>query len=291
MRLRRGIAGFGAGALCLAGLLAHGPAAQAADEARNYVALGDSYTSAPLVPPAAKDAPARCARSAGNYPNLLAKALDLRLTDVSCGGARVDDLGKPQSDGVPAQLDALRKDTDLVTVGIGGNDDGLFAKVIAGCSAATPKVLTGTLTPCRDTFGDTFSRSIRSDAPRIRAALRQIKLRSPKARVIVVGYPALLPTDPIGQAQCPLALIPFTPGDMTYLDRIERELNAMLAAAAKATGATYVDTYAGSVGRDMCRLPGIRWVEPVIPMAQAAPYHPNAAGQAAVAKAVRAALR
>ena len=291
MRARRVVAGIGVGALGLAYLLVPGPAAGAADRpARSYVALGDSYTSAPLVPPAAEGAPAQCARSGGNYPNLVAKALDLRLTDVSCGGARVDELWKPQGSGIPAQFEALRKTTDVVTVGIGGNDNGLFARVIAGCSAATLRVLTGTLTPCQDTFGDSFSKDIQSDASRIRDALRHIKTRSPKARVIVVGYPALLPVEPVGQAQCLLAVVPFTPGDMAYLDKIERELNAMLAAAAKATGAVFVDTYAQSVGHDMCRLPGTRWIEPSIPLSSAAPYHPNADGQAAVAKAVFASL-
>jgi lysophospholipase L1-like esterase len=290
MRPRRALAGFAA-ALGLAGLVVPGPAARAAADPLTYVALGDSYTAAPLVPPAAEGAPATCGRSAGNYPNRLAKALDLRLTDVSCGGARVDDLWKPQAPGVPAQFDALRTDVDLVTVGIGGNDNGLFASVIAGCTASVPKVLTGTLSPCADTFGDTFSQMIAADAPRIRKALREIKKRAPKARVVVVGYPALLPTEPVGQAQCPLAVVPFTPGDLAYMDRIERELNAMLAAAAKATGAIWVDTYTGSVGHDMCRLPGIRWIEPSIPLSPAAPYHPNAHGQEAVAAAVRAALR
>ncbi len=291
MGLRRIIAGVGIGALGLAGLLVPGSSASAAAPARTYVSLGDSYTSAPLVPPAAKGAPARCARSGGNYPNLVAQALDLALTDVSCGGATVDNLAGNQGEEVPPQFAALRKDTDLVSVGIGGNDNGLFAKVIAGCGALAVGVLTGSLTPCKDTFGDEFSKGIAADAPNIRRALRGIMKRSPQARVLVVGYPSLLPTDAVGQAQCPLALVPFTPGDIEYLDGVGRELNAMLAAAAKATGAVYVDTYTGSVGHDMCRLPGVRWIEPLIPLAEAAPFHPNADGQAAVAKAVRAAAQ
>lgn len=281
--VRRFVAAAGVLALTLA------PGAVAEASANRYVALGDSYTAAPLVPPAAKNAPAACARSAGNYPSLVAKELGLALTDVSCSGARVQDFAGSQVDGVPPQLQALNRNVELVSVGVGGNDNGLFASVIAGCGAVSAAVVTGTLTPCKDTFGDRFSKSIAADAVHIRTALRAIAKRAPKARVLVVGYPSLLPTDPVGQAQCPFALVPFTPGDIAYLDGIERELNAMLAVAAKATGAIFVDTYAQSVGHDMCRLPGVRWIEPAIPLSKAAPFHPNAAGQAAVATVVRAA--
>lgn len=268
--------------------LTPGPAATAGEGPRSYAALGDSYTSAPRVPPAAEGAPPRCLRSAGNYPSLVAKDLGLALTDVSCAGARVQHLAGSQGADLAPQLAALRAGTDLISVGIGGNDGGLFASIIGGCSGLA-LVRKGSLTPCQDTFGDRFSRSIATDAANIRAALRAIKDRSPRAKVLVVGYPALLPIDPIGQAQCPSAGIPFTPADLTYLDSVERELNAMLAASAKATGATFVDTYEQSLGRDMCRLPGIRWIEPLIPLAKATPFHPNAQGQAAVAEAVRAA--
>jgi hypothetical protein len=44
-----------------------------------YVALGDSYTSGPLISPAAT-APALCLQSAANYPHLTAAALGLSLT-------------------------------------------------------------------------------------------------------------------------------------------------------------------------------------------------------------------
>ena len=51
-----------------------------------YVALGDSYTAAPLVPPVSPgDA---CLKSTANYPNLVAAELEgTVLADVSCSGA------------------------------------------------------------------------------------------------------------------------------------------------------------------------------------------------------------
>ena len=57
----------------------------------------------------------------------------------------------------------------------------------------------------------------------------------------------------------------------------------MLAAQAAAAGATYVDVYGPSLGHDACQLPGIRWVEPVVPLSPAAPVHPNALGMQGMA--------
>jgi lysophospholipase L1-like esterase len=259
-----------------------GPRAGAAPPA-HYVALGDSYTSAPLVPPVAPGSPPQCGRSASNYPHVLAAALGLALTDVSCGGATVGHFANAQYNDLPPQFDALGADTTLVSVGIGGNDNNLFASVVAGCGSTTLLLLTGSLAPCRDTFGDKFAKGIAADEVNLRAALREIHGRAAHARVVVVGYPNILPTDALGQAGCVVAGVPFTPGDMAYVDGIEKALNAMLARAAKAEHAVFVDTYTPSVGHDMCRLPGTRWIEPLLPLSPAAQFHPNAAGEAATA--------
>ena len=108
----------------------------------SYVALGDSYTSGPAVPPrlgptTTPAAPSSCLRSSDNYPSLTARALGLALTDVSCAGATTGDLTGAQAAGVPAQLDALRPTTSIVSVGIGGNDLG-FSRIVDGCISATP---------------------------------------------------------------------------------------------------------------------------------------------------------
>ena len=50
---------------------------------QRYVALGDSFTSGPLVP--TTDLADGCLRSDGNYPSLLATSLDLDLYDASDG--------------------------------------------------------------------------------------------------------------------------------------------------------------------------------------------------------------
>jgi hypothetical protein len=280
-----------AAVVCASAVLGPGPLEPAvADSGTQYVALGDSYTAAPLVPPRAQG-PAECARSGGNYPHLLAAQRGLRLTDASCAGATTADLTVPRASDIPAQVTALNSATRLVTVGIGGNDHGLFGSVVAGCASRAPLVLVGSPAPCRDAYATRFAADIKADAASVQAALADIHHLAPHAKVLVVGYPSLLPRDTVGRAGCLLGLVPFTPGDMDFLDGVERSLNGMLAAAAKATRSVYVDTYTPSLGHDMCRLPGTRWIEPVLPLAQAAPVHPNAAGEAATAAAVGRALR
>ena len=76
-------------ALCLTlALILCAVAASAAQAAGIYVALGDSYTSAPLVPNQ-HGQPIDCGRSDRNYPSLTAPALGVaRFTDVSCGSAQ-----------------------------------------------------------------------------------------------------------------------------------------------------------------------------------------------------------
>ena len=118
---------------------------------------------------------------------------------------------------------------------------------------------------------DELADRIDATAPKIAAVLDGIHTRSPKARIFVVGYLAILPESGPGcWPQMPIA-----PDDVPYLRETEKKLNAMLAAQAAANGAKYVDAYAASIGHDACQLPGFRWVEPTVPTTPAAPVHPN----------------
>jgi len=84
--------------------------------------------------------------------------------------------------------------------------------------------------------------------------------------------------------------MPIPPGDVPYLRGIEKALNAMIAQQAAANDATFVDTYAASIGHDACEIPTVRWVEPVVPAAPAAPVHPNQLGMTGAKDAFVAAL-
>ncbi|MFE2302579.1 SGNH/GDSL hydrolase family protein [Streptomyces sp. NPDC059445] len=250
----------------------------------NYVALGDSYTSGPLIP---QQVDANCARSDHNYPSITAAARKVAsFTDVSCSGAKTDEMWKAQGTNGP-QLDAVKRDTDLVTVQIGGNDMG-FGPIIATCAGLSSKDLAGN--PCQQYYGaagyDQLTLNILQTAPKVARVLREVHSRAPHARVVVVGYPDLLPDDGSG---C-YPTVPFAAKDFPYLRDTGKRLNLMLRTVAYLNRAEFVDTYAPTVGHDMCKAPADRWIEPLRPTAPAAPAHPNAAGQAAMSRAVLAEL-
>jgi hypothetical protein len=263
--------------------LAIAPAAAAASQ--SYVALGDSYTSAPGVLPVASGAPFECGQSAVNYPHLSAQALALSLHDVSCGGAQTSNMTTAQYPNQPPQFNALSASTNVVTLGIGGNDNNTFITAVAACGALDAGDAANIGAPCQRTFGGYFANNIAADGPNIGAALDQIHKLSPSAKVFVVGYPDILPQSGNCYPQMPL-----TTGDVAYLNGVEKDLNTMLANEAAAHSATFVDTYTPSIGHDACKPEGVRWIEPVVPGTDAITVHPNAAGEAADAKDVQAAM-
>jgi lysophospholipase L1-like esterase len=245
-----------------------------------YVALGDSFTSGPLIPDQ-HGTPAGCLRSTNNYPSVAAARLGHRLVDVSCSGARTVDMTAPQRTraGVnPPQLDALTTTTRLVTVGIGGNDIG-FTDIAVACAAASFSDPFGA--PCAKKYGDTLNERVRDTEPKVAAVLRGIRGRSPRAKVLAVGYLRLLPESP----GC-WPLVPFAWGDVTFLDDLERRLNTMIERVARANDVGFVDAYQGGLGHDTCASPTRRWVEGFVPASPAAPVHPNAAGMREVADRV-----
>ena len=123
---------------------------------------------------------------------------------------------------------------------------------------------------------------IAATAPKIAATLQGIHARSPRARVLIVGYPNVTPRD--GRSCYPL--VPLSADDLAYLDEMLRRTNAMLAEQAAANDAEYVDTYDDSVGHDICTGIGKRWIEGLVPTAPGFPIHPNALGEASMARSV-----
>ncbi|MEU2714380.1 SGNH/GDSL hydrolase family protein [Streptomyces sp. NPDC007205] len=248
--------------------------------ALGYVALGDSYTSGPGIP---RQVDAGCARSDHNYPSLVAAQRQVTaFTDVSCAGATTAEMWQAQGTN-PPQLDALGRNTDLVTVQIGGNDVG-FGSIISTCAHLAAQDPTGN--PCQrsyETSGyDELALTVLRTAPKVDRVLRAVRARAPHARVMVVGYPDLLPDDGSG---C-FPQVPFAQKDFAYLRDTEKRLNLMLRVVAGLNRAEYVDTYGPTVGHDMCKAPADRWIEPLRPASPAAPAHPNATGEQAMAQAV-----
>ncbi|MBW0106225.1 SGNH/GDSL hydrolase family protein [Pseudonocardia sp. KRD291] len=251
-----------------------------------YVALGDSYAAGPLVP-VQTGQPAGCLRSNQNYPSVLAKsAAQKDFVDVTCSGAKTDDFSAPQPVNPgpnPPQYDALTGSEGLVTLTIGGNDIG-FGDIIQKCVSVSSTNLLGAA--CKDFYSrggsDELTGRIDGTASKISDALDEIKERSPQARVAVVGYPSILPDTGPG---C-YPIVPFSAGDTAYLRDVEKKLNAMLAEQAKDAKVDFVDTYTPTIGHDACQVPGRKWVEGLVPTSPAAPVHPNASGERAMAAAL-----
>jgi hypothetical protein len=259
-------------------------AGTASAQATSYVALGDSYVSGPFILPPAAGAPLDCLQSARNYPHLTAATLALSLKDVSCGGATTANFTTAQYLDRPPQFNALSSSTQVVSVGIGGNDNNLFFGTLITCGVEDLLFPFGT--PCKNTYGNKLAEEIKADGPVVGAAFHQIHVLSPSAKVFVVGYPDILPQS----GNC-WPTVPLTTGDVAYLNGVQKELNAMLKSQAAANGATYVDTYSPSIGHDACKPEGTRWIEPVIPQSDAFSVHPNERGMEADTAIVVAAMR
>ncbi|WP_308346285.1 SGNH/GDSL hydrolase family protein [Streptomyces sp. ISL-66] len=241
----------------------------------DYVALGDSYSAGSFVRPWNTDG---CGRSQHDYPHQAARRLKVKLTDVTCSAAEVRaGLLGPQSElkgppsvppaggwaSKPAQAAAVSASTDLVTVGIGGNSVG-FVDILEAC-AKRGLASFGTGSPCTShyTRGEGASRlderfaSLEAD---LTALLKDLHARAPRAKVAVVGYPAIVDE----AAGCSWGswhqLGTVTKGDMPWLDATERRVNTLLKDSARRGGAAFVDTYASSAGHGVCTTGERRWM-------------------------------
>ncbi len=261
------------------------PGGEDAPAFTSYAALGDSYTAAPFVP--VTDLAEGCLRSNGNYPALLADALGIaEVRDVSCSAAETRDVEMPQrvaggQGTVPPQVRAVRRGTDLVTVGIGGNDEALFATLVGcvgGFGPAAPGAATPSTGPC---LGDVAvpTAAIGRTGERAELALEAVTAAAPRATVVLVGYPRLV-SEAGGCRQFPIDA-----SDVPAAQRLEKALRDALAGAARRAGVDFLDTYALSAGHEICAddpwVNGRRTDE-----SRALAFHPFAEGQQAVADAL-----
>jgi hypothetical protein len=253
-------------------------AASQAQAPPSYVALGDSYSANVWVRP--WDDSDGCGRSERSYPRQVSAELGLELTDVTCGAAEVQDgiLGPQPSDKIlgppsvppeggwpekPPQLDALSPDTDYVSVGIGGNTLG-FGAIVTQCLERGLGTL-GFGTPCTKYFTEGDGRAWLADKfdqldREYDTMMTEIRDRAPQAKILVVGYPAIVPHNTGCRWGVWRQLGTVARGDMPWLDSVERELNGVLGRQAAAYGATYVDTYESSADHGLCEPAGERWM-------------------------------
>ena len=248
----------------------------------DYVALGDSFTAGPGILPY-EGSPTGCHRSTKNFAKVATPKIKVnQLRDISCSGATTNDLYNPQSvtgGSNQPQLNALKADTKVVTMSMGGNDIG-FSGIIMTCVTANP--LGESCTEKYNRGGvDELAGRIAATAPKIDRAIHDIRARSPKAKIFLVGYPAILPES----GSC-YTSVPILARDIPYLRDTHKRLNAMISQRAQTNGAYFVDTYTQSIGHDACKSSGVRWAEGLVPSNLAASFHPNANGMNAIGNMV-----
>jgi hypothetical protein len=249
------------------------------------VALGDSYAAGPGISPVADPV---CFRSAANYASLASQELGVvDFEDVSCGGATTANLVNSQEhDGGPInqpQLSAVDASTDLVTLGIGLNDSGLSVTLLYVCLPALNQA-----EACRKylrTPDSVLHRALDQVVSQVRLSLRSIKERAPQAKVILVGYPHMLPDT----GACPDRL-PLDGKSAERLRWVLRQVNEDYRKVARELGVNYLDMYTASAGHDVCSTSP--WVNGVKNGgANGAPLHPTPAFERAVSERIVAIAR
>jgi lysophospholipase L1-like esterase len=231
-----------------------------------YVALGDSFQAAPGVPETS--GADGCFRSSHNYAQLVARRSGLTVTDKTCSGATTDGV-------LSTQVPAITSEAELVTIGIGGNDFDLFTSLISSCLQLAQSDPDGS--PCTDASSAEADETIDKIAVNVGDVLDAIAEAAPDARVVVVGYPDLLPTS----GSCP-DRIPLAAGDYPFVNDVTHGLSDALRSQAERRDFDFVDLRRPSKGHDICS------AEPWVNGATVAddgtiPFHPFAVEQQAVA--------
>ncbi|MFI9771946.1 SGNH/GDSL hydrolase family protein [Streptomyces sp. NPDC052415] len=325
-------------ALALSALVPSLPAG-AADQ-YEWAALGDSYTAGGFVgdpqPPLGDASRDGCDRTSDAYPGVVERELDefppgkyVQLTNVSCGNATIADIAntkqtpispvQPPAGGWPSvdpqiQRAKLNDTTDIVTIGVGGNSLP-FGGLLLKCLEQGPKPGES----CREyyTSPPEGEESIQDKLARVEGEyiemLARVHEAAPHAKVITVGYPAVLPEEAGECNRLALSeLGAIKHADVDWLrDDVLKQLNTTIQRVANFFGDTYVDVYSSSVGHDVCQPADTKWVEGIC--GDAADYwpaalpgtplncgllgkrvtlvHPNAAGHENTANHVERAIR
>ena len=286
-----------------------------------YVALGDSYASGEGNPgrgwvdrsgvvSATASATDGCDRSSLAYPELVTRWLadqgtSAPLSFLACSGATTTDLypGSPAAgDGLagpggnhdegPQLADAAELATaQFVTVTVGGNDL-YFVPVLFTC-VTMPDWCTGS-SPVPAV------RDLRANITRLggalAATLHEVRVVAPLARIVVVAYPRLVPiARALTRAIRARGCAGLRGAALLYLSRAETALNNVITRAASTNGLNLANpnegagSFASGGGHSLC---GARpWFNPLDLRHPRYSFHPNAAGQRAMANAVEAALR
>lgn len=278
-----------------------GTAASAAPS--GYLALGDSYATGQAIG-GAKGADEDCLQSVNGYPSQVAQNLGLTLIDNTCSGAVLNDIFHTSSKGRAPQASAPADSVSLITLTMGGNDLG-FSSLLSSCLALSA---TGPLTShqptCRekhtiDGVDQVQAKIEREVGPVLVDTLYDLRSAYPSARIVVVGYPTLMPDashTPQGGCFAPLRQgdsFPFVTSDLAWANSVQSAFERKLALAAQYAGVDYVSQMATTADNSACSASGVPYIAPLtLSGLSATPqsFHPNAAGLTAIGQTVTSAL-
>lgn len=249
-----------------------------------YVAMGSSYAAGPGVGTPADSPDNRCRRSNDNYAHQLARLRQLRLVDVSCGGATTRHILGPWNE-LPAQIDAVTAGTRLVTVTIGGNDVGFVGGLMPDPCAQTSPRSAGCPPPRQVPSKQDYA----ALEARMAQIATEVHRRAPAATLVFVDYPKVLPDGEL----CPA--LPLTAEQARQSRDVAQRLAELTRRAAQGNGALLLAASRLTEGHDACAKDP--WMNGVVDISgkpatgQFVPVHPTIEGMTAIAMALERMLR
>jgi len=241
-----------------------------------YVSMGSSFAAGNGV----EEQLGTCGRSTNNYSSIVAAALDLDHTDVSCSGATTDHIRNSSQNGAPPQIEAVTADTELVTVTIGGNDIRYTASTFA-CSG-TPAA-----ERCTANLDQAAINQAISELPgKLGAMFEEIRAKAPGVTIVLVTYPRVFPVDAVNCSELSLSR-----EDTNYLLEMGQTLEDIFVNAANSHDVLVADPYVLAAGHGPCAANASdRWINGQTILSSGIRYHPTAEGHAEMARLVLAAL-
>jgi hypothetical protein len=194
------------------------------------------------------------------------------------------------------QISALRPETELVTVTVGGNDISYVGNLLIWSAHDSRRLplLWRLLLPLlpKATPDDEVDRALTKLPSQLTRIAEETRRRAPNATLVYVDYAAILPeTDEIVESK--RELLPLTAEHLQRGRYVAKRLAAVFTQVAQQTGALLVRASEATRGHVACAVDP--WMEGFIlpgrPFAfEPIAYHPNSHGMRAVAESINAAL-
>ena len=247
-----------------------------------YVALGSSFAAGVGLGDRAPGSSLVSQRSSFGYPQQLARLLKVpSFTDVTSSGSTVVQVLHGGQTSLGPQIDALGPDTRLVTITAGGNDVQYIGDLLMIASMNHSGSVGNIAQKVWKQPRPANQRNFEALRANLKETLLEVMRRSPRARIVVVTYPAVLPASGTCMA------LGITEQQAALMRPVADRLAAIMRDAAANAGATTVDMAMLSAGHDACSADP--WVNGSRPTLGAA-FHPTMAGARATAEAIAEAI-